>query len=470
LTVSAPTGTYFEEKEDYVFVGSHGLTGEYFDAVDLTVPKLTRVDPLVDFDWGTGSPDPSMGGDTFSVRWTGWLQPRYTETYQIRTTTDDGVRVWLDGQLVIDHWVSQAPTEWTANLALVADQLYEVRMEYFDNTGGAQARLRWSSPSQALEVIPQSRLWAHECGDGVGDMDGNGTLTPGDALCVFNTFLNGQVVPPACDAIDYECEQEAADADCSGLITPADALAVYQRYILSEPIEVCLGQNGPSATSTDTRPRVSTLHRVEGGDFVVILSVETSTALDAFGLRVVVPANLELASFERGDGTRDWILCDARPTHDGTWWVGGFNTTGRAGASELVRLRFHALTVDADPADVRFTDFVDDLAGAVESGEHPHTVPASFRLYQNHPNPFNPQTSIRFDVPAGAGVLPVRLAIYSVRGERVRVLVDDARGPGAYSVTWDGRDQNGVAVGSGVYFYHVRAGQYETSRRMVLLK
>ncbi len=114
------------------------------------------------------------------------------------------------------------------------------------------------------------------------------------------------------------------------------------------------------------------------------------------------------------------------------------------------------------------------LIGANQSGESiwasGGNTPTTFRLYQNHPNPFNPTTTIRFDVPGSAARVPVTLAIFSVRGERIRVLVEAERAPGTYSETWDGRDDNGVAVGSGVYFYSLRAGTQQTSRRMVLLK
>src|SRR5688572_11078881 len=81
--------------------GGIGLRGEYFDNRDFSAPKLTRVDPTVNFNWGTGSPDPAIGSDTFSVRWTGRVSPRYSETYRFYTTSDDGVRLWVNGQLLI---------------------------------------------------------------------------------------------------------------------------------------------------------------------------------------------------------------------------------------------------------------------------------------------------------------------------------------------------------------------------------
>lgn len=135
-----------------------GLRGEYFDNADLSNPQLTRVDPTVDFDWGAGSPTPAIGDDTFSVRWTGQVQPQASETYTFYTVTDDGVRLWVDDQLLIDKWADQSATEWPGILTLRAYRRYNLRMEYFENSGAASARLLWSSPSTVKSVIPQTQL------------------------------------------------------------------------------------------------------------------------------------------------------------------------------------------------------------------------------------------------------------------------------------------------------------------------
>lgn len=136
-----------------------GLRGEYFDNMDLTGLKLTRVDPTVDFDWGGGAPDPGIGQDTFSARWTGYLVARHTETYTLHTVSDDGIRLWINGRLVIDNWTDHAPTENSAVLPLVAGQRNQVRMEFYENGGGAVARLLWSSASQAKEAVPARWLY-----------------------------------------------------------------------------------------------------------------------------------------------------------------------------------------------------------------------------------------------------------------------------------------------------------------------
>ncbi|HYF01501.1 MAG TPA: PA14 domain-containing protein, partial [Planctomycetota bacterium] len=136
-----------------------GLRAEYFNNADLTSPVFTRTDAVVDFDWGSGSPDPAVGADTFSARWTGQVQPEYTQTYAFHATTDDGVRLWVNNVLIIDRWVNQAPTTSTGSIALTAGQRYDLRMEYYENGGGAVAKLEWSSPSRTRQVIPQARLY-----------------------------------------------------------------------------------------------------------------------------------------------------------------------------------------------------------------------------------------------------------------------------------------------------------------------
>jgi len=105
-----------------------------------------------------------------------------------------------------------------------------------------------------------------------------------------------------------------------------------------------------------------------------------------------------------------------------------------------------------------------DQTTAVET---PRT-PDAFALYPNVPNPFNPATTVRYDVPATGG--HVTITIYDVNGRLVRTLVNEVQAPGEKSVTWNGRDDNGTSAASGVYFYKMRAPGYVMTRKMVLLR
>ncbi|BAU12498.1 PA14 domain-containing protein [Leptolyngbya sp. NIES-3755] len=137
-----------------------GLRGEYFDNIDFTSLRVTRTDPTVNFNWGTGSPDPQIAPDTFSVRWTGQIEPLYSDTYTFFTTTDDGVRLFVNGQLVIDSFIDQGATERRGTIALQAGQKYDIRMEYYERGGGAVAQLGWFSTNQSRQIIPQSQLYS----------------------------------------------------------------------------------------------------------------------------------------------------------------------------------------------------------------------------------------------------------------------------------------------------------------------
>ncbi len=161
LNVTGTNGIVAVQKNSFIVVGDTavGLWAEYYDNRDLTGFALTRIDQTMNFDWGNNSPDPSMGSDDFSVRWTGRVQALYSQTYTLYTYTDDGVRLWVNGQLVIDRWVDQSPTEWSATFPFVAGQRYDIKMEYYERGGGAVARLSWSSPSQTKQVIPQNQLY-----------------------------------------------------------------------------------------------------------------------------------------------------------------------------------------------------------------------------------------------------------------------------------------------------------------------
>nr|WP_101758885.1 PA14 domain-containing protein [Oceanicoccus sp. KOV_DT_Chl] len=141
-----------------------GLTATYFDQNNnagayFTGSQVERVDATVDFNWGTGSPVAGIGNDRFSVRWEGYVIASSTDDFEFRTRSDDGVRLWIDGNLVIDNWTNHGPRyDYSAAIALVAGQQYEIRLEYFENGGGAVAQLQWQNSSFSWQTIPQSQL------------------------------------------------------------------------------------------------------------------------------------------------------------------------------------------------------------------------------------------------------------------------------------------------------------------------
>lgn len=136
-----------------------GLSATYFNNIDLTGTTVTRIDATVNFAWGGGTPDAAIGADTFSARWEGQVQPRYDEDYTFYTLSDDGVRLWVNGVQIINNWTDHGDTENAGTISLAAGVKYVIKMEYFENGGGATAKLSWSSPSTPKEIIPATQLY-----------------------------------------------------------------------------------------------------------------------------------------------------------------------------------------------------------------------------------------------------------------------------------------------------------------------
>jgi hypothetical protein len=149
----------------------------------------------------------------------------------------------------------------------------------------------------------------------------------------------------------------------------------------------------------------------------------------------------------------------AQGEHDGNELLGTLS------AEEISWLR-----EQAEKLGLSEQDFEQALAVLAGAGAGRITLPASFSLAQNRPNPFNPSTAISYSVPQGEGASAVSLKVYSIGGRLVRVLADGPATPGEHTVFWDGSDQRGRKVSSGVYIYRLKAGGRALTRKMVLLK
>jgi len=139
-----------------------GLYAEYFKGESFDHPGLTRVDQTVDFDWGSGSPS-GVPSDHFSARWSGWVEAPSTDDYVFSVRADDGVRLWIGGELVINEWnVQSATTHRSKTLHLQAGHKYDLRLEYFERTGLAVVELSWSASGISSQIIPQQQLYPRQ--------------------------------------------------------------------------------------------------------------------------------------------------------------------------------------------------------------------------------------------------------------------------------------------------------------------
>jgi hypothetical protein len=172
----------------------NGLAATYYNNPDFTGATVSRVDATVNFNWGTGSPAPGIGPDTFSVRWLGQVEAQFSQTYTFYTDSDDGVRLWVNNQPLINNWTDHGLTQDSGTIALQAGQRYNLRMDYYENGRDAVARLLWSSPSTPKAVIPQSRLFTPSGSGGLGsEPDGQSPGDPGSAGADMGLTATGHI-------------------------------------------------------------------------------------------------------------------------------------------------------------------------------------------------------------------------------------------------------------------------------------
>ncbi len=141
-----------------------GLIAEFFNTKNLIGLQVTRTDPVVNTNWGTGSPDGAIPAENFSARWSGKLQARHAGLHQFHVVSDEGVRLWLGGLLLIDNWNPHGLTEDTSAVSLVPGEYYDIQLEYYEGSGTAAVQLLWTEPSGFKQVIPQSQLYPSDSG------------------------------------------------------------------------------------------------------------------------------------------------------------------------------------------------------------------------------------------------------------------------------------------------------------------
>ncbi len=139
-----------------------GMRGQYFRDIGFRDLKLTRTDAQINFDWAAEAAVPGLGRDGFSVRWTGTIEPRFSETYTFSTFSDDGVRLWVGAPsgsnvLLLSDWKPGSKRK-TGEIALEAGKKVPIRLEFLELEGGAQIQLWWQSANQEREIVPASQL------------------------------------------------------------------------------------------------------------------------------------------------------------------------------------------------------------------------------------------------------------------------------------------------------------------------
>ncbi|MFB7597834.1 PA14 domain-containing protein [Streptomyces sp. NPDC056160] len=195
---AAPTATATPADDP---VEAHGLKGDYYTqsapgAFDFDQLKATAFDPALDFD----NLEPRLAAttgrsDDVSVRWTGRLVPEKTGAHTFSITGDNGFRLWIGGDLVIDHWVDDWDREQnSAPVELTAGKAYDIKVEYFEHYGGSNLHVRWTEPGGTKEAVPQS---AFRLPDGYAYDGALSSTVLGDGRTLRLGFAQRLTAPPA---------------------------------------------------------------------------------------------------------------------------------------------------------------------------------------------------------------------------------------------------------------------------------
>lgn len=159
ITVEAPSEQTYDVVPE---TATQGIEAQYFSGMDFNELVTTQTDVFIDFVWHDDTPSPAMEIDKFSVRWSGWIVPEHSEEYTFYTTADDGVRLYLDGRLLIEDWAHGGARENSNTILLEAGVPYPFIVEYYEAGSAARVNLQWSSPSVEKEVIGPEHFYIIE--------------------------------------------------------------------------------------------------------------------------------------------------------------------------------------------------------------------------------------------------------------------------------------------------------------------
>ena len=165
----------------------NGLLGSYHRGSNFKGDPIERIDRVIDFAWSGTGPMPGFGINYFSVRWEGEVEAPISGPVTFRATTDDGVRLWVGGQLIIDEWRPREPTESLGEIILQAGRRYPLRMDYYQATKQASARFAWSGPGLKKQLVPEEFLFAKPPGKPAREVSPSIVLKGG-------SFLAGRVM------------------------------------------------------------------------------------------------------------------------------------------------------------------------------------------------------------------------------------------------------------------------------------
>jgi len=393
------------------------------------------------------------------------------EIYVMDSNGDNQVN--LSQNLYKDDWATWSPDG--DKIVFMSDRDGNEEIYIMDAVDGSnQTRLTYNSAADEQPQISPDGQWLlfHSDRDGTrniykigcwedyicGDCNGDGMVDIDDVVCLIEYIFAGGPAP-----VPYE----VGDVDCSGGIDIDDVVYLINYIFGGGPAPCAFCETGPFSASKTIVGSASLSITDDAGDHTFTISLTADRDVQAVQLEFAVDCDVENVRVESlVDGIEAFY-----GYVDGVLRIGLLDLYGTNmipdGHTNIVRISH------ADMSNVELTKSIivakggGHLNSSVSEQASGGILPIDFALNQNHPNPFNPTTEISFSLPTDSYV---KLAIFNIMGQRVSMLVDDYKQAGNHTVTWNGQDDIGASVASGVYFYRIEAGDYSDCRKMLLMK
>jgi len=317
-----------------------------------------------------------------------------------------------------------------------------------------------------------------------GDVNGDGEINLGDVVYLI-TYLYKGGPPP--DPIPV------ADVNCDCVVDLGDVVHLISYLYKGGPPPSC---SNPPIASSESSPRspqslnkitkmatvgFGQIEKAKDGFFEIKLEGKIDMEIAGLQFDIIYDPNF-VTLLEPALTSRTVGLQVFSNTKDGIQRIGIVDLSGQnyvpAGESPLIVLRGRgtdlssikikeAILVDKDANKIPVEIVSEMKKGEEGSDVKESIVPKDFSLSQNLPNPFNPQTEISYDLP---NACHVTLSIYNLLGQRIKTLVDEYQTTGHKTIRWDGKDDQGIQVASGIYFYQLQAGDFTDAKKMILMK
>ncbi len=381
---------------------------------------------------------------------------------------------------------------------------FQMTSDIFSGTGGksqsATFKLKSSAGAQSSPIGPQTSTnfggfggWVYTSAPEFvrGDANGDRVLDIGDVVYLINFLFKYGLQP---------CPKDAGDENCDANVDVGDVVYLINYLFKSGP-HPCPGNGGGEILTRFTKlsenqgkALLSLLLRAElaGENSNGSSKVSPGNGAEIFEITVIGKFDREVAGIqlEIEFNPDEVVLLEPTLTSisknlqlfygttTGSQRIGILDLSGEkciptgeqtvvnihAKGRDLGSIKIHeAILVDKDAI-----PFTLEVSSELKREEvRSSSKPNDFSLSQNFPNPFNPQTSIRYALPENADV---KLAIYNVLGQRVKTLIEGHETAGYNTVWWDGKDENGDQVASGIYFYRLQADEFSEIKKMMLVK